>query len=148
MHPYPHTYRVTGTATGTGPTIVTSDGLEPIPTAPPPEFDGPGGAWSPETLLTAAVADCFMLSFRAISRASRFEWLALDCQVEGLLERPEGAALFTRFRTVVTLTVAPGTDAAKARLLLEKAEHICLITNSLKAVHELTTRVVERPTGA
>jgi organic hydroperoxide reductase OsmC/OhrA len=148
MHPYPHTYRVSGTATGTGPAVVVADGLEPIPTAPPPEFDGPGGAWSPETLLTAAVADCFMLSFRAISRASRFDWLALDCQVEGVLERLDGTASFTRFRNVATLTVAPGTDAAKARLLLEKAEHICLITNSLKAVHELSTRVVERPTGA
>ena len=148
MHPYPHTYRVSGSATGTGPAVLAAEGLEPIPTAPPPEFDGPGGAWSPETLLTGAVADCFILSFRAISRASRFEWLALECQVEGVLERLEGAAQLTCFRTVATLTVAPGTDAGKARMLLEKAEHICLITNSLKAVHELTTRVVERPTGA
>ena len=147
MHPYPHTYRVGASATGTGPVAIAADGLATIPSQPPPEFDGPGGAWSPETLLTAAVADCFVLSFRAVSRASRFEWLALDCQVEGVLERVEGAAQFSKFRTVATLTVAPGSDAAKARLLLEKSEHVCLIANSLKAARELTTHVVERPTA-
>ena len=148
MHPYPHTYRVSATATGVGATLVAADGLEPIPTAPPPEFDGPGGCWSPETLLTAAVADCFVLSFVAVSRASRFEWLSLECRVEGVLDRLDGAAQFTRFRTLATLGIATGANAAKARQLLEKAEHICLITNSLKAARELSIEVVEHPTGA
>ena len=147
MHPYPHTYRVGATATGAGPVIVAADGLPPIPTAPPPEFDGPGGTWSPETLLTGAVADCFVLSFRAVSRASRFEWLGLDCQVEGVLERVGGATQFSRFRTVATLTVAPGSDAAKARQLLEKAEQVCLIATSLKAATELNIQVVESPSA-
>ena len=148
MHPYPHTYRVSATGSGAGAVILAAEGLESIPSAPPPEFDGPGGAWSPETLLTAAVADCFVLSFRAVSRASRFDWLTLECEVEGVLDRQDGAAQFTRFRTVATLGVAPGTDAAKAEQLLKKAEQICLITKSLKAPCELSARVVERPTAA
>ena len=147
MHPFPHTYRISATASGTGPVAVAAAGLAPIPTDAPPEFDGPGGSWSPETLLTAAVADCFVLSFRAVSRASRFEWLGLECRVEGVLDRLEGVAQFCRFRTVATLSVAPGTDAGKARQLLEKAEKICLITNSLKAAREVSIEVVERPAG-
>ena len=132
MHPYPHTYRVTASSTGAAVTVA-ADTLPPLSTAPPPEFDGPGGHWSPETLLTAAVADCFVLSFHAIGRAARFSWLALECEVEGVLEKVDGTLQFSRFHTRATLTVPPGADAARARQLLEKAEHVCLIANSLKA---------------
>ena len=48
--------------------------LPDLETAPPPEFDGPGGLWSPENLLCAAVADCFILTFRAIASFSRLSW--------------------------------------------------------------------------
>ena len=147
MHPYPHTYLVTANAGATGAVTVASAGLPAIASEPPVEFDGPGGAWSPETLLVGALADCFVLSFRAIARASRLQWQALDCRVEGTLERVDGSAQFSKFRTVVELTVAPGTDLAKARTLLEKAEQICLISNSLKGTRELQPSVVEAAGG-
>ena len=98
---------------------------------------------SPESLLAASVADCFVLSFRAISRASRFEWQALDCRVEAILERVDGVTQFTRFKTYATLTVGPGTDQGKARHLLEKAEHVCLIINSLKGARELELTLID-----
>ena len=44
--------------------------------------------------------------------------------------------------THATLTVPEGTDAEKARLLLAKAEHGCLISNSLSATRELVSEVV------
>ena len=43
----------------------------------PVEFDGPGDRWSPETLLIAAIADCFILTFRAIACATRMDWQGL-----------------------------------------------------------------------
>lgn len=142
MHPYPHVYRVGASGGPDALVTVTSPGLPDLPSAPPPEFDGPGGVWSPETLLCAAVADCFILTFRAIARGSKFEWLSLDCRVEGTLERVGGVSQFTRYVTTATLHVVPGTDAAKARLLLEKAEHGCLVTNSLTGKRELITNVL------
>ena len=72
-------------------------------------------------------------------------WQAVDCRVEGTLDRVDGVAQFSKFKTVVGLTVAPGTDVAKARTLVEKAEHICLIANSLKGARELEMSVVEAP---
>lgn len=147
MHPLPHTYHIRATASASGPVLVSSEGLTAIPTEPPPEFDGPGGTWSPESLLTGAVADCFVLSFRAVARASRFEWLGLECRVEGVLDKVDGTMQFSRFRTTATLSVAPGSDVGRARQLLGKAEKLCLITNSLKAARELTTEVLERPAG-
>lgn len=142
MHPYPHSYVVSAAAQNAGLVTVSSAQLPNLETAPPPEFDGPGGVWSPETLLCAAVADCFILTFRAVSRASRLEWLRLECRVEGLLERVDRTSQFTSFRTIATLTGPAGTDVAKARDLLERAERGCLISNSLRGSRALEVRVV------
>jgi len=123
--------------------VVSSPQLPDLETAPPPEFDGPGGVWSPESLLCASIADCFILTFRAVARAARFEWVQLECRVEGVLERVERVSQFTRYSTFAKLTVPPGADIAKARVLLEQAEHGCLISNSLRGARALDSQVVE-----
>jgi organic hydroperoxide reductase OsmC/OhrA len=118
-----------------------AEGLAPFDSDSPAEFDGPGDRWSPELLLTAAVVGCYVLSFRAIASASKLEWTALDCGVVGVLERVEGVHRFTRFDITAKLELPAGGDAAKAERLLEKAEHICLITNSLRAESHLERSV-------
>jgi organic hydroperoxide reductase OsmC/OhrA len=142
MHPYPHTYVASAAAQNVGLVAVASPQLPTLETAPPPQFDGPGGVWSPETLLCASVADCFILTFRAVSRAARLEWQRLECRVEGVLDRVERTPQFTRFTTLATLTVPPGTDTAKARELLERAESSCLIANSLRGLRALDAQVL------
>lgn len=115
-----------------GPTVqISSHGLEAITTAPPAEFGGPGDQWSPETLLVAAVADCYVMTFKAIATASKLDWLDLQCAVEGTLDRVERVTRFTAFDIRARLTVPVGTDEQKARHILEKSEAVCLITNSL-----------------
>jgi organic hydroperoxide reductase OsmC/OhrA len=143
MHPYPHLYRASASAAPAGTVTVASPSLPDIATAPPPEFDGPGGVWSPESLLCAAVADCFILTFRSVSRAAHFAWLGLECRVEGTLERVEAQAQFTRYASFAKLIVPKGSDTAKARSLLERAEHSCLISNSLRGTRTLETEVLE-----
>ncbi len=142
MHPYPHTYRVSATGEVSGPIGVRSEGLPELSTAPPPEFDGPGGVWSPETLLLGSLADCFILTFRGVARAARFEWRQLECRVEGVLERAEGVTQFTRYETSAVLSVPQGTDEKRAVELLERAEHSCLISNSMRGARHLTARIV------
>jgi len=141
MEPYPHRYRVAASAAPTGEVGLASPGLEPLRSAPPREFGGPGDRWSPETLLVGAMADCFVLTFRAVARAAKYEWSALECEVEGLLERPERDSLFTGFTLAVRLTVPTGADPERGRSLLEKAEHGCLISNSLSGSKALRTTV-------
>lgn len=116
--------------------------LPAIRTAAPPEFDGPGDAWSPETLLCAAVADCFILTFRGAARAAHFDWSSLECRVEGVLEHVGDTTQFTRFVTTARLTIPPGADSGKARRLLNRAEHGCLIANSLRGLQTLSAEVV------
>jgi organic hydroperoxide reductase OsmC/OhrA len=143
MHPYPHTYIASAAAEPSGLVSVTSSQLPRLETAAPPEFDGPGGVWSPETLLCASLADCFILTFRAVSRAARLDWLRLECRIEGALERVERISQFTRFTTFATLEVAVGTDIKKARKLLEQAEHGCLVANTLRGERHLEAQIIE-----
>ncbi len=131
MQDLPHHYRVAASAAAEGEVALASDGLEPIRSAPPAEFGGPGDRWSPETLLVGAVADCFILTFRAIARASKFSWVALECDCEGILERADGTTRFTKFLLDVRLVVPEGSNVERAERLLAKAEAGCLVTSSL-----------------
>jgi len=137
----PHQYLVSADARSSGNVLLASDGAPDLKSAPPAEFGGPGDQWSPESLLVAAVADCFILSFRAIARASRLDWDSLSCSVEGTLNRVDRVTQFTGFKVSATLHVPSGSNEEKAQRLLEKAEHACLITNSLKAESHLEATV-------
>ena len=141
MQGFPHHYKVAAAATPDGDVSVTAAGVPAIASAPPVQFDGPGDRWSPEDLLVAAVADCFVLSFKAIARASKLDWTALECTAEGTLDRVDRVTRFTRFDVSADLRVPAGIDEARAQRILEKSEAACLITNSLTAEAHLTTRI-------
>jgi len=132
MQPYPHRYSVSATMRGAEPIRLASPGLPELETAPPAEFDGPGDRWSPETLLVGAVVDCFLLTFRAVARASKYEWTDLRAEAEGVLDRVEGQVRFAEIRLRATLAAPAGADAALGERLLAKAEKACLISNSLR----------------
>ena len=142
MHPFPHRYHAAAAAEASGLVAVTSAELPRLETAAPPEFDGPGGVWSPETLLCASLADCFILTFRSLSRVTQLRWIRLNCRVEGVLERIARTSQFTRFTTFAELVVPAGTNLEAARKLMEQAEHGCLIANSLQGARSLEAQVV------
>ena len=141
MHPLPHRYCVKGAARLSGDVELIADRLATLRSASPAEFDGPGDRWSPETLLVGAVADCFILTFRAIASASKLSWLSLDCDVTGTLDRVDRVMQFTHFDLTAHLVVPAGVNAEAARHALEKAERNCLISSSLKAAVALDARV-------
>ena len=141
MHPFPHLYTVHAALRPDGDVPLSMDGVRIIESAPPKEFDGPGNQWSPEGLLTGAVADCFVLNFRAIAKASKYAWVSLESRTEGTLDRIDGEMRFTRFTTHAKLHVPAGADVERAKKLLEKAEASCLVSNSLSSERHLTVEV-------
>jgi len=141
MDPFPHKYSVSVAARAEGDVDLEGPRLPALRSAPPAEFGGPGDRWSPETLLVAAVADCFALTFRAIASASRLPWISLTCEGEGTVERPERVTQFTGFVLRARLLVPDGVDQEQARRALERAERACLVTNSLKAGVRLEAEV-------
>ena len=142
MQPFPHHYSITAKVRAEGDVSLEGERLPAIPSAPPTEFGGPGDRWSPETLFVAAVADCFVLTFRGIAGLSRFSWSALECHVTGTVERVDRVTQYTALQVQARLTVPPGTNEDQARRLLTKAEETCLVTNSLK-VHPQLESIVE-----
>jgi organic hydroperoxide reductase OsmC/OhrA len=141
MQDLPHIYKASANADSDSAVIVSSEGVPSIETAGPVEFGGPGDVWSPEGLLVAAVADCFILTFRAMARASKLEWTSLSCTASGTLDKLEKVTQFTHFDLTAELTIPPGIDENKAERLMQRAEHHCLITNSLKAGSSLETTI-------
>lgn len=131
MHPFPHLYRAQAGAMHTGSVNVTTDAAPWLETNAPPEFGGPSGYWSPETLLVGSIADCYILSFRGVARASRLEWQSLAVDVEGVLDRVEGVTRFVRFTVKPRLSILSAEAEALARTVLQQAKRTCLITNSL-----------------
>jgi organic hydroperoxide reductase OsmC/OhrA len=145
MQDLPHVYAASASSTPEGEVTLASQGLAAIASAPPAEFGGPGNRWSPETLLVAAVADCFTLSFRAVATASKLAWTSLDVSATGTLDKVERATRFTKVDVRAALRVPAGVDAARAQRLLERAEQICFISNSLVCPRHLEATVEVAP---
>lgn len=142
MQALPHVYSVRASGPADGLIALSSEGVPELLSAPPREFDGPGDQWSPESLLIASVASCFILTFRAIARASKLEWTRLECSVEGKLERVEGVTRFTRVAVKARLTAPKTSSEQQCERALEKAERGCLISSSLNAERVLESEVV------
>jgi organic hydroperoxide reductase OsmC/OhrA len=141
MPEFPHHYAVRASAKPEGDVSLAAERLTTISTAPPAEFGGPGDRWSPESLLVAAVADCFVLSFRAIAQASKVPWISLEAEASGTLDRVEKATRFTRMDVRATLRVPAGVDPARAERVLQRAEQTCFISNSLVCERHLEAKV-------
>ena len=136
-----HNYSVSATVQPDSLVDLNSDGIPAIVVGPPLEFGGSGLDWSPEDLLVGAVAGCFMLAFKAIAAASRYEWTDLKCEVSGTLEKVDRAMQFTEITIKATLKIPADANADRAQRLLEKAENTCFITNSLKVDPQLETDI-------
>jgi organic hydroperoxide reductase OsmC/OhrA len=142
MQAFPHVYRARADAGPTGEIRLGAERLPTLRSLPPAEFDGPGDYWSPETLFVAAVADCYVLTFRAITGVARTPWTALTCRIEGTVDRVNRATQFTDLVLRARLEIPAGSDAEQARRLLTQAKHACLVTNSLKPPVRLEADVV------
>jgi peroxiredoxin-like protein len=124
--------------------IVAGSGVpEDIEFSAPPEFKGESGMWTPEHFFTAAIATCFVSTFRAIAEYSKFEdMVALEVSVETVLRKEEGGFRFSEVITRPVLTVASAEDEERGLKLMEKAEKACLISRSINAERKLEPKVL------
>lgn len=141
MQSLPHVYSSQAAATSDSIVHLSTYRAPDLACHAPAQFGGPDDQWSPESLLVAAVASCFVLTFRALARASKLQWQNLECTSEGTLERVSGVLKFTRISTRARLIVPETADREGCQRILEKAERACLISNSLLAARELSTEI-------
>ena len=144
MKTLPHNYTVSAIYRNDGLVEVSSDAPNVLITGAPEEFGGKPGYWSPETMLTGSIANCFILTFKAIADASKYEWTNIDCEVLGSLDKVEGNLKFTHFEIIANLKVPTGVDFSLGEKLLEKAKDKCLISQSLNTTQNLNTNLLEK----
>ena len=127
---------------------LTSTAKPPLEAATPPEFrDGTPGMWTPEDLLVAAVASCYVQTLRAI--AARRELLLRELEVEGVghvTHRADGRLGFVVIELLVGLTVDE-EDEHEGERAAHDAHHACLVARALDVPVELelNLRTIERP---
>ena len=142
MKPFPHRYDAQLVGGATGYAELGSAGLPDLIVASPADFDGPGDAWSPEHLLLGAVESCFVLTFRAIAHHSRFAFISLEVDGEGIVDRKDGVTRFSAITLRPRLIVSGDADVDRGRQLLAKAEKNCLVSASLSTPVHLEPEIV------
>jgi organic hydroperoxide reductase OsmC/OhrA len=117
---------------------LSSDGKSPLEAATPPEFrDGIPGMWTPEDLLVAAVASCYVQTMRAI--AARRELLLYEVEVEGVghvTRRADGRLGFVVIELRVELSVDRADERAGEKAARD-AHRACLVARALDIPVEL-----------
>jgi organic hydroperoxide reductase OsmC/OhrA len=143
VKPLPHRYDVRLNGGPAGYARLSAEGLPDLTTAPPSDYDGPGDAWSPEHLLLASVETCFLFTLRAVARLSKVDFLDLDLEAAGTVDRQDGVTRFVEIVLRPRVRVPPGTDRARALRVLEKSEKGCLVTASLSTPVRLEPEIIE-----
>jgi organic hydroperoxide reductase OsmC/OhrA len=146
-----HTYRIRSTSTTLRSGLAVAEGIEPtIAFSAPPEFKGQAGHWTPEHLLVAAAASCYVSTFSGMAFNSNLEFFSLELESEGILtEDHEG----WRFREIVIrprLMIARAEQKGLGSRLLQKAKDHCLVGRSLACPIVLESALVmeEQPVGS
>lgn len=143
-----HSYRVDGSWMGSRIGAVSPHEIDqPVHFSSPPEFGGEGGHWTPEHMLVAAVASCYLATFSAMARNSKFEFLDLGVTVYGNLAMEPAGWRFSEIVICPRLTLDDDSKRERAERLLQKAERGCLIARSLSATVSLqaTVHTTEEP---
>jgi len=107
------------------------EGKPSLPLSAAPPFRGDPALHNPEDLLVAALSSCHFLSYAALCARSGIVVVAYEDDASGTMDRVDGKTRFTEVVLHPRVTLAPGSDAAKARALHERAHALCFIASSV-----------------
>jgi organic hydroperoxide reductase OsmC/OhrA len=109
-----------------------ADRKPPIPGSSDAAFRGDAARWNPEELLVAALAACHKLWYLHLCADAGIAVVAYVDRAEGIMtEDADGSGRFERVTLRPTITLAPGSDAEKARALHDDAQRKCFVANSV-----------------
>jgi peroxiredoxin-like protein len=99
--------------------------------AAPAQFGGLEGRWTPEDLLLGAIASCFTTTFRVVAEHSKWEYLDLQVEASGTVEKADSGYQFTQIVVRPVLKISGETERERALHLLQKANSLCLVSRAL-----------------
>jgi organic hydroperoxide reductase OsmC/OhrA len=139
-------YQVRAKCTKLRSGVVASDAIpKPICFSASPEFLGMPGVWTPEHFFVASLVTCYVSTFSGMSEASKFSFVSLEVDGEGVLEKGPQGWRFTEVKLRPALKVAREEDRERGHRLLEKAEQSCPIGHSISARVTLESAVEVAP---
>ncbi len=107
-----------------------------------PQFKGDASKVNPEELFVAALVSCQMLSYLALAGRAGVDVLAYDDRGTGTMTIADKRMRITEVRLRPRITIAAGSDEAKARSLVEAAHDACFIANSVACAVEVEPEIV------
>jgi organic hydroperoxide reductase OsmC/OhrA len=112
--------------------LVQSGGRMPVVFGPPPEFGGNETSWSPEHLLVASVASCYVTTFIHFARLLKIT--VIGFRISGRADFEKGKNGLEATRIVLNPVVAWNPKPAQEVMdnLFTKAKKYCFVSNSLK----------------
>ena len=96
-----------------------------------PHFRGDPSLYNPEEQLVAALSSCHLLSYLAECARAGVQVVAYEDNASGGMSVKDGKLRFTSVILRPTVTISPGSDLEKARLLHHRAHEECYIANSV-----------------
>lgn len=97
----------------------------------PPEFNGPGGGFSPEDLYIQALMNCFIGTFKVYAENSKLTFEKLNVQTELTVDTNEfKKTIMKKCHFIISLDKP--TNQEKADLLIKKVFQSGFILNSVK----------------
>jgi len=109
-----------------------------------PAFLGDPTRWNPEELLVASLSSCHKLWYLHLCATAGIVVVDYVDHAEGFMEETDdGSGHFQRVTLRPEVTVAPGSDLAKAKELHDLAHAKCFIANSVNfpVQHESETKI-------
>ncbi len=102
----------------------------PITCAIPPEFNGPGGGYSPEDLYALSLATCFLATFKVFAEKTQAAFEQIEAVATLMIERNEkGVPTLSHIDLFVTVTGVK--DREKIQKMCQEAEKNCLVSKAL-----------------
>jgi organic hydroperoxide reductase OsmC/OhrA len=106
----------------------------------PPEFEGPGGALSPEDLYAQALTNCFIATFKVYAEKSKLTYELLTANGHLTVDLDENKKpCMKKFN--LDITIQKPSSLEKAELLAHKAFKSGFILNSVKTELNMTLKV-------
>ena len=112
--------------------MISAEGKPAILGSSDPAFRGDGKRWNPEDLLVASVSACHKLWYLHLCAVADVVVTAYIDHAEGVMvEDAKRGGYFTGIVLRPAVTIARGSDPAKAAALHADAHHNCFIANSV-----------------
>ncbi len=108
----------------------------------PQEFEGPGGALSPEDLFAQALTNCFIATFKVYAEKSKVDFSHVEVKAELIADLNENKKPVMK-KCILHAKIYGCKNADRIRTIADKAFSSGFILNSVKTEMKLELEAVE-----